>query len=84
MKLFQTSSEIIIISIIRVSEITTDNNCFSGLDFHLVGPYMMVDDFVPLMARGYLEEYAPPSFQPPKIRKEFPETWLWESAIDTG
>lgn len=44
----------------------------------------MVDDIVPLMAVDGFAGYAPPAMQPPKIRKEFPETWIWEFASDTG
>lgn len=28
--------------------------------------------------------YRPPMIQPPKIRKIFPETWIWDEISDTG
>lgn len=36
------------------------------------------------MAMGGVGGSGPPAMQPPKIRKEFPETWLWESSSDSG
>lgn len=36
------------------------------------------------MAMSFVGGFAPRVMPPPKIRKEFPETWLWESSPDTG